>query len=247
MTIKNNGMSEKDLSIGMLVYPRMTLLDLAGPYEVLARLPNVRIYLVAQTQGPVATELGMVIHPDTTFTAAPDIDVLFVPGGPGQVAVMENPEFISFIRDRGNKARLVTSVCTGSLLLAAAGLLDGRKATSHWLSLELLSAFGAQPVPERVVTDGNRITAAGVSAGIDLALTIVALIADKDAAKQIQLLIEYDPEPPFRSGSTRNAEAATISRVRDGRRDFQVLRRAQVDRISAAMHQKSKKEISGEK
>ncbi|MHB8455974.1 MAG: DJ-1/PfpI family protein [Acidiferrobacterales bacterium] len=235
--MSKNGTPEKEVSIGMLVYPRMTLLDLAGPYEVLARSPNVRIYLVAQTQGPVKTELGMVILPDTTFITAPDIDVLFVPGGPGQVAVMENPEFISFIRDRGNKARLVTSVCTGSLLLAAAGLLNGRRATSHWLSLELLSAFGAQPVPERVVTDGNRITAAGVSAGIDLALTIVALIIDKDAAKEIQLVIEYDPEPPFRSGSTRNAEVETIRRVRDARHDFQILRREQVERISAATRQ----------
>lgn len=244
--MSKEGMAEKEVSIGMVVYPRLTLLDLAGPYEVLARLPGVRVYLVAQTQGPVETELGMVIHPDTTFAAAPDIDVLFVPGGPGQVAVMENQTFISFIRDRGNKARFVSSVCTGSLLLAAAGLLDGRRATSHWLSMEFLSVLGAQPVSERVVTDGNRITAAGVSAGIDLALTLAALIIDKDAAEEIQLLIEYDPEPPFRSGSIKSAEAETIRRVRDGRHDFQASRREQVERISAVMCQRSKKELTGE-
>ncbi len=221
-------------TIGMVLYPGVTLLDVAGRYEVFARLPGVHVALLAAALDPIHTEQGMIIVPDTRFNDTA-FDVLFVPGGPGQMDVIEDQHFLGYIRRYGEVAKWVTSVCTGSLLLAAAGLLRRRCATTHWLSMDLLECLGVKTVPERVVIDGNRITAAGVSAGIDLALVVVARLISEDVAKEIQLLIEYDPKPLFRSGSVRTADKPTIKRVTSQRRALQERRRAQIERIAVRL------------
>ena len=158
------------LSVGMVLFPGLTQLDLAGPYEVLARMPGTTVYLVADTLAPVRTERGLTITPDSTFDDVPPLDVICVPGGPGVDPLMEDARLLGFLRAQAPRARYVTSVCTGALLLGAAGLLQGYRATTHWLSLDLLPLFGAVPVKERVVVDRNRLTGGGVTAGIDLGL-----------------------------------------------------------------------------
>ena len=207
--------------IGMVLFPRLTLLDLAGPYEVFARIPDARVRLAAATLDPVRTDQGMEVLPDTPFEDAPQFDVLFVPGGPGQYYRMEDRVFLDFLRKQAQEAQWITSVCTGALLLGAAGLLRGYQATTHWMSMDLLELLGAKPVPERVVVDRNRITGAGVTAGIDVALVIAARTGSDDLAREIQLNIEYDPHPPFHSGSPRTAEPALVERVAESRRAFQ--------------------------
>ena len=198
--------------IGFLLFPGLTQLDLTGPYEVLARLPGAELHLVWKTLDPVASEHGLAILPTTTLAESPALDLLCVPGGGGVNALLDDTEVLAFLRQTAARARYVTSVCTGSLLLGAAGLLWGRRATSHWLSRELLAAFGAEPVPERVVVDGNVITGGGVTAGIDFALLVAAEVAGREAAEAIQLGIEYDPNPPFQAGSPEQAPAV----VREG-------------------------------
>lgn len=219
--------------IGMVLFPRFTILDVAGPYEVFARMPGAEVRLVATTKEPLRTDQGMVVHPDATFDTS-QLDVLFVPGGPGQFERMEDERFLKFLKEQANHATWVSSVCTGALLLGAGGLLKGYRATTHWLSLPLLSLLGAEAVGERVVIDRNRITAAGVSAGIDLALVLAARLFDEKLAREIQLIIEYDPEPPFPGGSPGKADAAEVERVRASRRAFQDVRRAQIERITRA-------------
>lgn len=195
------------LIVGMVLFDGLTQLDLTGPYEVLARMPDTRVYLIAATLAPVRSEWGLVIVPDATFDDAPPIDVLCVPGGCSVNARLEDERLLAFVRDRGEQARYVTSVCSGALLLGAAGLLRGYRATTHWLSLDLLPLLGAEPVDARVVRDRNRITSAGVSAGIDFGLALAAEIFGVAVAETIQLAIEYDPAPPFNSGSPRTASA----------------------------------------
>ncbi len=224
--------------IGMVLFPAFTQLDLTGPYEVLSRLPDTTILLLAASREPVRSEKGLAIVPDATFDEAPLLDVLFVPGGPGTSGVMEDEAFIGFLRKQGQQAAYVTSVCTGALLLAAAGLLDGYKATTHWLSLSLLRKFNVVVVEEaRVVTDRNRITAGGVTAGIDFGLVLAAEWHGEELAKSIQLMVEYDPAPPFRSGSLRVADLALIKHVRDERAEFQSARAEQIDRVLAKRNQ----------
>ena len=189
----------------MVLFDGLTQLDLTGPYELLARLPGTRVHLVAASAAPVRSEWGLRIVPDATFDDAPPIDVLCVPGGWSVNAQLANDALLDFVRTRGERARYVTSVCSGALLLGAAGLLRGYRATTHWLSLDLLPLLGAQVVEARVVHDRNRITSAGVAAGIDAALVIAAELFDAEVAQAIQLAIEYDPSPPFASGSPRSA------------------------------------------
>ena len=220
--------------IGMVLFPRLTLLDLAGPYEVFARIPDARVRLAAGSLDPIRTDQGMEILPDTPFDEAPQFDVLFVPGGPGQYCRMEDEAFLDFLRKQAAGAKWVTSVCTGALLLGAAGLLKGYKATTHWMSMDLLELLGAKPLAERVVVDRNRITGAGVTAGIDVALVIAARTASEDLAREIQLNIEYDPHPPFRSGSPRTADPKLVERVAESRRAFQDKRREQIKKLSHA-------------
>jgi cyclohexyl-isocyanide hydratase len=200
--------------IGMLIFPKLTQLDMTGPYEVLARVPNTKVLLVAHSLDPVTTDRGMQIVPTVTFANCPQLDLVMVPGGPGQQDLMEDPVVLEFLQRQARKAQYVTSVCTGSLVLGAAGLLKGKRATSHWAALDHLKPLGAIPVSEKVVADGNVITGAGVASGIDFALAVAARLEGEEAARQIQLQIEYDPAPPFNSGSPATASAETVAAVR---------------------------------
>lgn len=199
-------MPAKTRQIAMLAYPGMFALDLIGPYSVLSGLMNTQVHLVWKDTNPVDAT-GVKIVPSGTLAQCPsELDVLMVPGGGlGTMAMMSDPAIIEFLRDRGSRARYVTSVCTGSLVLGAAGLLRGYKATTHWVAIDVLSSLGATPVKARVVEDGNRITAAGVSAGIDYGLALAAKLSGETYAKALQLNIEYDPQPPFQAGSPEGA------------------------------------------
>ena len=201
-------------TIGMLLFPQLTQLDMTGPYEVLARLPNTKVSLVAHTLDPVKTDRGMMIVPEVTYADAPQFDIIMVPGGPGQQQLMDDPVVLEFLQRQARSAKYVTSVCTGSLVLGAAGLLKGRRATSHWAAIDHLAALGATPVREHVVVDGNIVTGAGVTSGIDFALALAAILEGEEVARQIQLQIEYDPAPPFRSGSPHPASPETLEAVR---------------------------------
>jgi len=202
------------LQIGMLLYPRLTQLDLTGPFEVLHRIPDVKVHLVWKDTQPVHSDSGLGMLPTTAFADCPPLDVVFVPGGHGQIALMTDQVVLDFLRHHGRTARYVTSVCTGALVLGAAGLLDGYQAATHWAFVELLPAFGARHVPGRVVVDRNRITGGGVTAGIDFALRLAAELAGEDLAKAIQLGLEYDPAPPFACGHPDVADPALVAQVR---------------------------------
>ncbi|MET0151111.1 MAG: DJ-1/PfpI family protein [Candidatus Binatia bacterium] len=204
--------SQPPLEIGMLLYPGLTLLDLIGPQTVFAWFANT--YLVWKTKDLVVSDAGIGIRPTCTFEECPrDLDVLFVPGGLGQQAVVDDREVLAFLADRASRAKFVTSVCGGSILLGAAGLLNGYKATSHWSAREALRMFGAEPVDARVVVDRNRITGGGVTAGIDFGLVVLARLRGEDAAKLTQLAMEYDPEPPFDAGSPETAGPALVEQA----------------------------------
>jgi len=207
-------MNESSLSIGMLLFPELTQLDLTGPYEVFARAPDTSVHLIWKTLDAVKSDRGMGILPTCTFDTCPALDVICIPGGPGQIKLMDDDETLSFIRTKSENAKLVTSVCTGSLVLGAAGLLRGYKATTHWASLDQLRLLGAEPVNERVVRDRNRITGAGVTSGIDFALNVIADIYGAEIAQGIQLHMEYDPEPPFTSGSPRVAPEEILEQAK---------------------------------
>jgi len=189
----------------MVLFPGLTQLDLTGAYEDLAPMPDTRVLLVASTLQPVRSEWGLTILPDTTFADAPPLDMLCVPGGWGVDKHLDDDELLGFLRSRSEHARYLTSVCSGALLLGAAGLLRGYRATTHWMSLDLLSLLGAEPVRDRVVRDGNRITGAGVTAGIDFGLAVAADLFGPATAQRIQLAIEYAPAPPFESGAPDSA------------------------------------------
>jgi cyclohexyl-isocyanide hydratase len=199
------------MNVTMLLYPRLTQLDLTGPYEVLSRFPELTISLVWKTLDPVADPYGFRFLPTHTFETSPQADILFVPGGPGQVPLMEDEATLEFLRHQASSAQYITSVCTGSLLLAAAGLLTGRRATCHWTAVDQLSYFGVTPVRERVVVDGNRITGAGVTSGIDFALVLAAELFGEDRARRAQLGMEYDPQPPFPGGSPATSAPETVA------------------------------------
>ncbi len=200
--------------VGMLIFPRLTQLDLTGPYEVLARTPNTIVDLVARTREPVTSDRGLTILPTTTYAECPQLDVLMVPGGPGQQDLMDDEEALSFLRRQAAGARYVTSVCTGSLVLGAAGLLKGRRATCHWNSLAHLKLLGAVPISERVVVDGNIVTGAGVTSGIEFALRLAAILEGEETAREIQLQIEYDPAPPYDCGSPKVAPPKMVAALR---------------------------------
>ena len=217
------------VSVGMVLFDGLAQLDLTGPYEVLARMPDTRVHLVAASREPVRSEWGLAIVPDATFDDAPPIDVLCVPGGWGVNARLTDDALLAFLRARGERARYVTSVCSGALLLGAAGLLRGYRATTHWLSLDLLPRFGAEAVDARVVHDRNRITGAGVTAGLDFALALAAELRGVTVAQSIQLAIEYDPSPPFDSGSPRTAAPDVRAAVARASRHALAERRALVE------------------
>jgi transcriptional regulator GlxA family with amidase domain len=208
------------LRVGMLIYSDMIMLDLTGPLTVFS-IMQADIQLIAKTDQPVMTDVRLPVAPTVSFETAPKaFDVLFVPGGlKGTVAAMQDRQTVDFMKAQGEAAGLVTSVCTGSLLLGAAGLLKGYQATSHWYVRDLLAYMGASVRTDRVVWDRNRVTGGGVTAGIDLALTIAAKIAGEENARRIQLLIEYDPKPPFDAGSPEHAGPATVNEVLARRKD----------------------------
>ncbi len=201
--------------VAMVVYPQMTLLDLVGPHTVLAA--TMEVHLVGATPDDVVTDSGMVVRPGSTFADAPDgVDVLFVPGGAGTAGAVADDELLAFVADRGSRAQYVTSVCSGSLVLGAAGLLRGYRATSHWTALDLLPLFGAEVATERVVVDRNRITGGGVTAGLDFGLTLLDLLQGREVAEMTQLAMEYDPHPPFDSGSPATADPTHVAAIRAG-------------------------------
>jgi cyclohexyl-isocyanide hydratase len=200
--------------IGLLLFANMTQIDFTGPHEILARLPDTCIHVVAKTVHPVRTDRGLILVPTVACADCPPLDVIVVPGGPGQQALMDDEVVLGFVRGQAEQAQYVTSVCTGALVLGAAGLLAGYRATTHWLSLPLLRHFNATTVEERVVVDGNRVTASGCTAGIDLALRLAAMLRGNAAAEHIQLQLEYRPDPPFQSGSPDTAPAAVVDAVR---------------------------------
>ena len=222
----------RPLQIGLLLFPDVTQLDLTGPWEVFARTPGVECHLIWKDLQPVRSDRGLSILPTTTFADCPPLDVICVPGGPGQIALMSDDVTLNFLRQQAEQAKWVTSVCTGSLVLGAAGLLKGYRATSHWSSIDQLALLGAEPVSQRVVRDRNRISGAGVTSGIDFALTLVAEISGDAVAKSVQLQMEYDPEPPFTSGSPHTASPQEVEQARAKMAEFLATRRAATERVA---------------
>ena len=203
------------MNTAILLYDRFTALDAIGPYEVLSRLPDARVTFVAAEAGPVMTDNGMLtLHAESSFADVRSPEIVLVPGGPGEVAMRAGGDALDWLRAAHQTSVWTTSVCTGSLVLAAAGLLDGRRATGHWLAIDALRELGADAVSERVVFDGKLATAAGVSAGIDMALALAARVAGDHVAQAIQLAIEYDPQPPFDAGSPGRAPREIVSLLR---------------------------------
>jgi len=220
--------------IVFILYPRLTQLDFTGPYEVLARMPNAEVIIASKDGGELKTEMGLTFADLQALADVESADMIMIPGGPGQTEAMQDPAFMAQVKRLGEAARYVTSVCTGSLILAAAGLLTGKRAGSHWAYRELLSMFGAIPDEGRVVRDGNAITGGGVTAGIDIALTIVADLAGEKVAKMIQLAIEYAPAPPFNCGRPETADVETIAAVRQLFSAFATQRREAIEQLTGA-------------
>jgi cyclohexyl-isocyanide hydratase len=215
----------------MVLFPALTQLDLTGPYEVFTRMPGAKVVLIAETLDAVKSDKGLTILPDIILAEAPQVDILFVPGGNGVFEAMQSKPLVAFLQRQAAGAKYVTSVCTGALVLAAAGLLDGYKATTHWLSLNLLSLFKVTVVEERTVADGNRITAGGVTSGIDFGLYLAALVYGEAAAKEIQLMLEYNPQPPFNAGSPKTAGDEIVARVVADRKQIQAQREEMIKRL----------------
>jgi putative intracellular protease/amidase len=204
------------MNIAIVLYDKFTALDAIGPYEVLSRLPDAKLAFVAAEPGPVTTDNGMLtIIAERSLVQEQQPDIVLVPGGPGEVVQRAGGAVLDWLKQVDLTSTWTTSVCTGSLILAAAGLLQGKRATSHWLAMDVLRSLGAEPVDERVVFDGKLVTAAGVSAGIDMALTLAANIAGDTVAQAIQLGIEYDPQPPFDAGSPHKAPAEIVELLRN--------------------------------
>ena len=223
------------LYIGSLLFEGIDQIDLTGPFEVLSRIPNSTYRIYGKTAAPVRDLKGLQLTPDAALTDAPPLDVLHVPGGPGQEAVMDDEEVLAWIRRQAAGACSIFSVCTGALICGAAGLLKGRRATTHWASFHLLPFFGAIPVNERVVVDGARIFAAGVTAGIDGALRLAAELRGDEAARAIQLDMVYAPEPPFSSGTPETAPTAILEQARQSVRELTTRRDRTARRIAAKL------------
>jgi cyclohexyl-isocyanide hydratase len=220
--------------IVFILYPRLTQLDFTGPYEVLARVPDAEVIVASKDGGMLKSELGLTFTDLAKLSDIERADLIMIPGGPGQTEAMQDGAFMAEVKRLGGGAKYVTSVCTGSLILAAAGLLQGKHAGSHWAYRELLPMFGAIADDARVVRDGNAITGGGVTAGIDIALTIAAELAGEDVAKMIQLAIEYAPAPPFNSGRPEVAEAKTVAAVKELFAGFAAQRREAIEKMTGA-------------
>jgi cyclohexyl-isocyanide hydratase len=223
------------LHIGVLIFPRMDQIDFTGPFEVLSRVPDSTVHVFAKEKEPLRDIKGLILTPELALDETPPLDVLVVPGGPGQQDLMEDEAVLSFLRDRASKARYVYSVCTGALICGAAGLLKGVRATTHWASFDLLKYFGAIPVDERVVLDGKHLSAAGVTAGIDGALTLAAILRGDRAAQEIQLGIEYAPKPPFDSGTPKTAPRDVLEAARAATAPLTKMRIETARRVAARL------------
>lgn len=206
--------AKEKFQIGMVIFPGMTSLDFAGPLDIFARLPDTQVHVLAKELAPVVTDIGLRELPSLRMADAPALDLLFIGGGPGVNALMEDAETIDFFVQRAPRARFITSVCTGALVLGAAGLLRGYRAATHWAAMDVLRVFEAIPTAERVVVDHNRITGGGVTAGIDFGLTVAAELHGPALAQGMQLAMEYAPQPPFDTGSPATAPAELVAAMR---------------------------------
>ncbi len=227
------------LHIGILVFPQVQQLDLTGPYEMFASMPGAKVYLIWKDRAPITSATGLVLTPTMTFADCPALDVLCVPGGKGVNALLQDAEVLGFLRAQAARARYVSSVCTGALVLGAAGLLKGRRATTHWNSHDFLAKFGAIPTHGRVVRDGNLFTAGGVTAGIDFGLTMVAELLGEAEAQVIQLGHEYAPAPPFQAGTPETAPAAVMAAAQERAAATRKEREALIDRVVGRLMQVS--------
>jgi cyclohexyl-isocyanide hydratase len=203
------------LQIGLVLFPKVTQLDLTGPVQVFSSVPGAKVHLIWKRIEPVASDSVLTLTPTTTFADCPQLDVICVPGGFGTNDMVNDEEMLDFLRRQAAGARYITSVCTGSLVLGAAGLLQGYRATTHWTAMDLLTAFGATPTKTRVCIDRNRVTGGGVTAGIDFALTLVSIMVDRQTAEMIQLRLEYNPAPPFNAGSPDTAPPEILALMKE--------------------------------
>ncbi|TXI08539.1 MAG: DJ-1/PfpI family protein [Rhizobium sp.] len=224
------------IRFGLLAFPGVQQLDLTAPYEIFASMEGAEVHLVWKDTAPITSATKLILQPTTCFAECPQLDVICVPGGSGVNALLEDDATLSFIRAQAKKARFLTSVCTGSLVLGAAGLLDGKRATTHWNARDFLADFGAIATPGRVVRDGNLFTAGGVTAGIDFGLAIVAALRDRREAEMIQLSLEYAPEPPFHSGTPDEASAEVLEATRQRLSGSRTAREAIMARLPTARH-----------
>jgi cyclohexyl-isocyanide hydratase len=227
------------LQIGLLVFPKVTQLDLTGPVQVFSGVPDAKVHLIWKRIEPVASDSVLTLTPTTTFADCPQLDVICVPGGFGTNDMVNDEETLNFLREQAMGARYITSVCTGSLVLGAAGLLRGYRATTHWSAMDHLAPFGATPTKSRVCVDRNRITGGGVTAGIDFALTLVSILVDRQTAEAIQLRLEYDPAPPFNSGSPDTAPPQILARVKERIASAGARRKEAVARAAAKLSEAS--------
>jgi cyclohexyl-isocyanide hydratase len=226
------------LQIGFLIFPEMMPLDMVGPFEVFTKMPETRLHLVWKSLATVTVAGGLQMLPTTTFSDCPALDVICVPGGFGMNPLLNDEETLEFIRRQAKGTRYITSVCTGALVLGAAGLLRGKRAATHWMSREMLSAFGAIPVAERVVIDGNVITGGGVTAGVDFGITVAAALFGPEVAKTIQLAIEYNPAPPFDAGTPERAGEKIVAAARANAAKRQADRQIAVQRAAARLRER---------
>ena len=223
------------LQIGLLVFPKVTQLDLTGPVQVFAGVPGAKLHLIWKRIEPVASDSVLVLTPTMTFADCPQLDVICVPGGAGADDLLDDEEVLAFLRRQAGAAKFVTSVCTGSLVLGAAGLLKGYRAATHWAAMDFLKSFGAEPTRTRVCVDRNRITGGGVTAGIDFALTLVSKLLDETTAQAIQLGLEYNPAPPFNSGSPDTAPSEVLALIKERTASRQARRTEMVARAAAKL------------
>jgi cyclohexyl-isocyanide hydratase len=225
----------KHLTTGALIFPRMDQIDFTGPFEVLSRIPNSTIRAIGQTKSPVRDIQGLILTPEISIAEAPELDVLLVPGGYGQQQLMNDEEVLTLIRNHFTAGKLVFSVCTGALVCGAAGVLRGRQATTHWSAWNLLPYYGAVPIRSRVVVDGNLVTAAGVTAGLDAALLVASLLRGEAIAQEIQLSIEYAPNPVFQSGTPETAPAEVLQAFNESYSAVAASREAEAARFAALL------------
>ena len=223
------------LQIGLVIFPRVTQLDLTGPVQVFSSVPGAKVHLIWKRIEPVASDSVLTLTPTTTFADCPQLDVVCVPGGLGTDDMVHDEEMLAFLRRQASGAKYVTSVCTGSLVLGAAGLLKGYRAATHWTAMDFLREFGATPTNTRVCIDRNRVTGGGVTAGIDFALTLVSLLVDRKTAEAIQLRIEYNPAPPFNAGSPETAPAEIVASIRERIAPSQARRGEMIKRAAARL------------